>query len=160
MLTLRLPGATPRLVQRLLHFYARFARPLTLGVRAVLLDPDRRVFLVRHSYTPGWHCPGGAVEAGETTHEAVIREVREEGAIEILGEPKLHGIFFNRSASRRDHVLVYVVRDFRILGVREPDWEIRETGFFRLDELPEGTTSATRARLREVVEGVAKTELW
>ena len=37
----------------------------------------------------------------------------EEGRIELTGEPVLHGIFFNSHVSRRDHVAVYVIRQFR-----------------------------------------------
>lgn len=133
---------------------------MTLGVRAVLFDADGRVFLVRHSYVPGWHFPGGAVEVGETTRAALAREVHEEGAIEVTGEPLLHGIFFNQGASRRDHVAVYVVRGFRLIGPRRPDWEIVETGFFPADALPEGTTRSTRARLHEIATGSEPSQIW
>ncbi len=109
---------------------------------------------------PGWHLPGGGVEAGEPLAEALRREVREEGNIEFTAPPVLHGIFFNRRASKRDHVLVYIVRDFRQTGPRHGDWEIIEAGFFPVDALPEGTTSATRARLAEIIDGNAQTPDW
>ena len=133
-----------------LHFYWRLVRPMTLGVRAALIDPERGVFLVRHGYTPGWHMPGGGGEAGETLAEAMAREVREEGNISIDGALSLHGIFFNRGISRRDHVAVYVVRTFTQTGPRPPDREIVETGFFRMDALPSGITRGTRERLEEI----------
>ena len=157
------PHATPwraRLVQRFIHGSARFTRPMTLGVRAILLDPGNRVFLVRHSYVPGWHFPGGAVEAGETAVAALRREVREEGNIEIEGTPVLHGLFFNAGASRRDHVVVYVARRWRQTAPRRPDWEIRDSGLFEVAALPDGTTPATRRRLAEVLHGREVAATW
>ncbi|MGE3247517.1 MAG: NUDIX domain-containing protein [Beijerinckiaceae bacterium] len=142
------------------HFAARFVRPMTLGVRAAVIDASDRVLLVRHSYVPGWHLPGGAVEAGETVADALARELREEGAVELSGSPVLHGIYHNTRYSRRDHVLVYVVRDFRLLGERKPDWEIVETGFFPIGDLPEGTVRATRERLAEILQGAPPAPLW
>ena len=118
--SLRLPAAAQRIVPRLIHGSARFTRPLTMGVRAALLREGaegEEVFLVRHSYVPGWHLPGGAVEAGETAEDAVVREVAEECAIAVEGRPELFGLYFNRGASRRDHVAVYAGRmDFCMVG--------------------------------------------
>lgn len=42
-------------IRRVFHFYARFARGMTLGTRAVVLDGKGHVFLVKHSYVAGWH---------------------------------------------------------------------------------------------------------
>ena len=106
------------------HLYWRFARGMTLGVRAVVLDGDSRVFLVKHSYVAGWHLPGGGVEVGETFRDALTRELAEEGRIELLEEPALHGIFLNRHVSRRDHVAVYLIRHFRQDRLPEPNREI------------------------------------
>jgi ADP-ribose pyrophosphatase YjhB (NUDIX family) len=146
-------------VRRGLHLYWRVARGMTLGVRAVILDGSR-VFLIRHTYMPGWHLPGGGVEVGETALDALMREVREEGSIALHGTPILHGIFFNRKISRRDHVVVYVARDFEVLGVKHPDREIAEAAFFPLDSLPEDTTPATRRRIEEVMSGSAPDPSW
>jgi hypothetical protein len=62
--------------------------------------------------------------------------------------------------SRRDHILVYVVRQFRLIGTKVADWEILETGFFDADALPKGTTKATRARLNEIRQGVPVASDW
>src|SRR5215813_11261365 len=82
-------------VRPLVHLYWRFSRAATLGARALVIDGAGRVFLVKHSYVPGWHLPGGGVETGETMLEALARELREEGNIEVTGPPRLHGVFFN-----------------------------------------------------------------
>ena len=147
-------------LRRVLHLYWRFARGMTLGVRGLVLDCDNRVFLVRHSYVSGWHLPGGGVEVGETFREALERELMEEGQIELSGEPVLHGLFFNSHVSRRDHVAVYVVRQFRQATMPEPNREIIACGFFRPDELPAETTEGTRLRVAEVLNNREKTATW
>jgi ADP-ribose pyrophosphatase YjhB (NUDIX family) len=133
---------------------------MTLGVRGVVLDDRNRVFLIRHTYVPGWHLPGGGVETGETALDALTRELREEACIAVDGPPALAGVYFNRRVSRRDHVLVYVIRHFTVLEEKQPDREIAEAGFFSLDRLPEGTTEATRRRLAEILEGQPLSPTW
>jgi 8-oxo-dGTP pyrophosphatase MutT (NUDIX family) len=147
-------------LRRMFHLYWRFARGMTLGVRGVVLDADNRVFLVRHSYVAGWHLPGGGVEVGETIAHGLRRELFEEGRIEVLGEPVLHGVFFNSHVSRRDHVAVYVVRHFTQDRLPEPNREIVACGFFDPGTLPAETTQGTRLRIAEVLENRARLSTW
>jgi 8-oxo-dGTP pyrophosphatase MutT (NUDIX family) len=152
--------AIERAMQRVLHVYWRFARAMTLGVRALVIDQSGRIFLVKHSYVSGWHLPGGGVEVGETLLQALARELREEGNIEISEPPQLHGVFFNDRASRRDHVALFVVRAFRQEQAPVPDREIIAHGFFAVDALPNDTTAATRARIIEVLGGASVSQRW
>jgi len=148
------------LLRRVFHLYWWMARGMTLGVRGVVLDGDNKVFLVRHSYVAGWHLPGGGVEVGETFLEALRRELVEEGRIELTGEPVLHGVFFNGHVSRRDHVAVYVIRQFRQDRLPKPNHEIVECGFYAADALPEETTMGTRLRIAEVRDGTTPITTW
>jgi ADP-ribose pyrophosphatase YjhB (NUDIX family) len=147
-------------LRRILHLYWRFARGMTLGVRAVVLDRDNRVFLVRHSYVSGWHLPGGGVEVGETLRDALRRELAEEGRIELVGDPSLHGLFLNGHVSRRDHVAVYLVRNFTQDRLPEANREIVACGFFDAAALPAETTEGTRLRIAELLEGKAPIATW
>jgi 8-oxo-dGTP pyrophosphatase MutT (NUDIX family) len=147
-------------LRRVFHFYWRFARGMTLGVRAVVLDAENRVFLVKHSYLTGWHLPGGGVEVGETFHDALQRELAEEGRIELSGEAVLHGLFLNSHVSRRDHVAVYLIKHFRQDRLPEPNREIVECGFYAASALPADTTKGTRLRIAEVLEKRTPIPTW
>ena len=148
------------LKQRLMFGYFLATRAMTLGVRGVAFDADNRVLLVRHGYVPGWHFPGGGVEPGETCERSLHREMEEEACVVVEGPMALHGLFHNVNQSPRDHVAVYVVRNFRVLGERAPDREIQEVRFFPLDALPDGLTRGTRERLEEIVAGKPLSGWW
>src|ERR1700719_5290360 len=86
-------------IRRAFHLYWRWARGVTLGVRGLVIDKDQRIFLVTHTYAPGWQLPGGGVEPGETMAEALARGLLEEGKLETLAPPGVHGLFLNRRGS-------------------------------------------------------------
>jgi 8-oxo-dGTP pyrophosphatase MutT (NUDIX family) len=147
-------------LRRIFHLYWRFSRGMTLGVRGLVLDAQGRVFLVKHSYVSGWHLPGGGVEPGETIRQALERELREEGNIELTDNPLLHGLYFNGHVSDRDHVALFIVRAFRQSAPPQPDREIIDHGFYPPDALPDGTSRATRARIAEAINGAPVRDRW
>lgn len=140
------------------------AWPLTLGVRGLVVDRRQdgadHVLLVRHTYVEGWYLPGGGIEPGESALAALARELAEEAGIEIRGQPRLHGVFFNRRKANRDHVVCYVVEDFHCLPAQWPNFEIAEARFFPIDALPADTTRGTRTKIDEVLRGAAVSEFW
>lgn len=61
-----------------------------LTVLGVIHRPDGRYLITRRvmtkSWAPGWwEVSGGAVQAGEESHEAVVREIREETGLDVSG---------------------------------------------------------------------------
>jgi 8-oxo-dGTP pyrophosphatase MutT (NUDIX family) len=147
-------------IRRGFHLYWRVSRGLTLGVRGLVLDESGRVFLVKHTYVRGWHLPGGGVEPGETLLDALARELKEEGNIELVDQPTLHAVYFNARVSQRDHVALYVVTAFRQPAPPKPDHEILAHGFFAPDALPDGTVASVRARIAEVMMGAPVSQGW
>ncbi|MDB5551599.1 MAG: hypothetical protein JWL86_1583 [Rhizobium sp.] len=148
-----------RILTRAAHFVYFFIKGMTIGVRAACFDDQGRIFLVRHSYIPGWHMPGGGVERYETVRGALAKELREEGNLELTAPPKLVHVYFNRRTSKRDHVVFYRC-EVKQTTPRLKDHEIVEAGFFPLDALPEATTSATHRRLKELAGEAEFDDLW
>ncbi len=148
------------LASRLITLAALFQRPMTLGVRALVIDEANRVLLVRHTYVGGYYLPGGGVERGETFEQALARELAEEGNIALRADPVLYGVYLNRRVSQRDHVALFVVREFVQSAPHVPDREIAEARFFALEDLPQDTTRATLARLDEVLNKTKISPYW
>jgi ADP-ribose pyrophosphatase YjhB (NUDIX family) len=132
---------------------------MTMGVRCACFDSQGRLFLVRHSYVPGWHMPGGGVERHETAEQALIKELREEGNLVMTERPQLFHVYLNKAASKRDHVLFYRVT-VEQTAPRKPDMEIVESGFFPLGGLPAGTTMSTHRRLKELEGEAPPSDYW
>jgi len=146
---------------RLFHLYFVLRRPMTLGVRGLIHDrTSNSVFLIHHTYVPGWQLPGGGVEVGETLVEALTRELAEEGNIALTAPPLLKSMHFNRRSSNRDHVGFYLIENFTQTAPKLPDHEIAEAGFFPLDRLPQDTTPATLRRIAEVFGGNPVSPYW
>jgi ADP-ribose pyrophosphatase YjhB (NUDIX family) len=148
------------LVTKSLQRYWRMSRGLTLGAQGVVLDAQSRVLLVRHTYRPGWHFPGGGVEKGESVLAALTRELDEEAGVALDGPPDLFAIYSNAAAFPGDHIVVFVVRRWRRLRLPEPNREIAEHGFFAASSLPEGTVAPVQRRLAEVLGAGSAAEAW
>jgi 8-oxo-dGTP pyrophosphatase MutT (NUDIX family) len=147
--------------RKIMHGFNRLTRSVVLGVRVVVTGGSGEVLLVRHTYIDGWYLPGGGVDKGESSAQAVVRELREEAGIEVIGTPSLFALYLNARVSGRDHVALYVVRDWRDrTNFKRRRLEISEIGLFPPDRLPDGTSGATRRRLSEVLTQKPPAQDW
>lgn len=137
----------------------RMSRGMTLGVRGLARDASGAVLLVRHTYAPGWHFPGGGVEHGETAMQAVLREMAEEGGIAAQSPPRLLGVFSNHRIFRNDHVLLFAFDAWTRCDT-DSEGEIAERAFFPPDRLPADTAGPAKRRLAELAAGAAPDPYW
>lgn len=146
------------LTKRMVHAAAILRNPYCVGVRVLVLETMEKgragardsVLLVRHSYLPGWYLPGGGVDKGETMQEAARRELEEETGILAEGPLALLGVYLNRQGLGRDHVGLFLLRNWSA-GPKylQPNREIADAAFFPLDSLPEDISPATARRLQD-----------
>jgi ADP-ribose pyrophosphatase YjhB (NUDIX family) len=91
-------------VRRIDHLYdadAPTANSLVPGASAVVLDEAGRILLHRRDDNELWSIPGGGMEVGERIADTVVREVRQETALEVEPEA-IVGIYSNPN-----HVVEY-----------------------------------------------------
>ena len=139
--------------------YSRTTRGKTLGVRGLVLDKERRVLLIEHTYLDGWWLPGGGVDAGETAHAAVARELREEAGVNPLELPKLLSVHSNERFFPGDHVLLFRVDVWEPCAMTSHA-EIKNVGFFAVDDLPENVNGGSLRRIQEALMGFPADPLW
>lgn len=143
-----------RILYLLARCYWRIFKPLTLGVKLMLIEDDA-IWLVQHSYQPGWFLPGGGVKRNEDFATAVRREAREElGA--NLADLNLFGVYSNDSQYKNDHVVVFVSHSFAVGQTDKA--EIRAVQKFPLQQLPADLSRGTRRRIEEFVNGRTQPE--
>jgi 8-oxo-dGTP pyrophosphatase MutT (NUDIX family) len=131
-----------------LHILARsVVSPSVLGVNGAVFDDQGRVLLVRHSYIPGWHLPGGGVGRGEHPDAALRRELAEEVGLSG-GSVRLVGFYARKAGWVSAPVAFYRVDDGNVNF--RPNLEVRAICFVDPLSPPPGTASGTLRRLAEL----------
>lgn len=109
-----------------------------LTVDGIIIKNDSILLIKRKNYPfeGKWALPGGFVEYGETTEEAVIREILEETGLETKIN-RLSGVYSDPNRDPRGHT-ISVVYILDVLGgnVKGGD-DASEAKFFQEKQLPE-----------------------
>ena len=138
-----------------MHFYFLLTRPLTVGVRAILLNRETiKIYLVRHTYTGGWYVPGGGIEVGESAEQALNRECSEETGF----RPKtftMLSLEHNIKASSRDHVVYFLIDDWDLVEeFKTNSREILEGKWFEIKNLPDDLAPETIRSLELISDSI------
>jgi 8-oxo-dGTP diphosphatase len=84
-------GALHPFVSRTMAFDDTFR----LSAHAVILNAEGGILQLESTYgSRGWGLPGGALEPGETIHDALLRECREELGCEVVIH-HLTGVYYH-----------------------------------------------------------------
>lgn len=108
---------------------------------AILLDPMGRVLLVGNDWQGHgrvrYTLPGGVVERGESTLDALGREVREETGLEVTAIKHLAYAVHVEDRRRNDRAVsfAFLAAYQGLLNPRDPDGFIVEARFFPVEEV-------------------------
>ncbi|MBH0156319.1 NUDIX domain-containing protein [Fictibacillus sp. 5RED26] len=81
------------------------------GSHAMVFNAENKVLLLKRTYgNKGWSLPGGAVDPGETIHQALFRECREELGINVI-DPVLTGLYYHRSINTHAAIFRCMISD-------------------------------------------------
>lgn len=131
----------------LIRLRNRVLKPFSVGVRAIVVNDQGQVLLVRHSYGRAWYLPGGGVDKKEHLPDALARELIEELNLKITGGISLLGTYGNFFEHKSDYTSVFIVKSFELSPVLNN--EIETWQFFDTGKLPEGVSPGTKRRIQE-----------
>ncbi|MDT0381230.1 NUDIX domain-containing protein [Streptomyces sp. DSM 42041] len=129
------------------------------GVSAVVFDDEERVLLARRADTGRWAIIGGIAEPGEQPADTIVREVREETAVECVPERiiSVQGLEPIRYPNGDRCQFMDISFRCRAVGgeARVNDDESLEVGWFAQDDLPSLEEFAVQRIKRAAQEGPA-----
>ncbi len=103
-----------------------------LSAHAVIANSDGLILQLKATYGAcGWGLPRGALEPGETIHECLLRECREELGCEVAIRA-LTGVYHHRAVNSHAFIFRCDLDNSAAICLSEEHSEFR---FFALDEL-------------------------
>lgn len=98
---------------------------------------DHKVLVTMSRAKNSWYIPGGKRERGESDHQALIREVKEELTVDIIPHTiKPYGIFEAQAHGKPKGTIVRMTcytADFK--GILTPSQEIEALDFFSYSQI-------------------------
>ncbi len=140
------------------------------AARAVVLDPEDRILLARFQFPTGttfWATPGGGIETGESSDEAIRRELAEETGLESLAVgpvvwTRLHIVPFIGGLYDGQHEQYHLVRTPSFTPAPRLSWEqlnaeyVFELRWWAARELEESVETFAPTRLPELVRSLLR----
>ncbi len=102
----------------------------------IVFNDKGRVLLAKHSQNHYWGFPKGLIDPGQTTKEAALREVKEEGGVEAEIIEKVGGskYIYTFGGERIFKVVTIFLMKYLSGDPKNHDWEMEDAGWFEPQE--------------------------
>ena len=126
-----------------------------IDVRAVLINPENEILLVKERVDSRWSMPGGWCDIGFTPREVAEKEAQEEAGI-ILKAGRLLAVL-DKKCHDHPEDLHYIYKIFIECSAEDysiaTGMETLDVGFFKQDQLPElSTPRNTRGQIDKMFD--------
>lgn len=102
----------------------------------IVFNNSGQVLLTKHSQNKHWSFPKGLIDPGQTSEEAALREVREEGGVEaeIIDKVGYSKYVYTFGGEKIFKVVTYFLMKYLSGDIANHDWEVEEAGWFEPDQ--------------------------
>lgn len=121
----------------------------------IVFNGKNQVLLTKHSQNKHWSFPKGLIDPGQTSKEAAIREVREEGGVEaeILNKVGYSKYVYTLNGEKIFKVVTYFLMRYQSGDPSLHDFEVEEAGWYEVDKaLKQLTFSQDQKLLKKALE--------
>ena len=116
---------------------------------------EGKILLVRHNAFKKWQIPGGLQEIGESIHQTVQREIKEElgldlvagSLIAVYSQPKWTIEFPDQS--KLQQLIFFFLMEGEISPINIQTSEIAASRFFAPDEIPDDTFDCCKQKISD-----------
>ncbi len=121
----------------------------------IVFNKQGQVLVTQHSQNHHWSFPKGLIDPGQTTEEAALREVREEGGIvaEIKGKVGYSKYTYTLNGEKIFKVVTYFLMEYISGDIADHDWEVEDSAWLSPeDALKKLNFSQDKTLLKKAVE--------
>ncbi len=125
----------------------------------IVFNSKGQVLVTRHSQNKHWSFPKGLIDPGQTTEEAALREVKEEGGVEaeIVGKVGYSKYVYTFTGEKIFKVVTYFLMKYLSGDPKDHDFEVEEAGWYEPEAaLKQLTFSQDKNLLRVALEKYGK----
>ena len=121
----------------------------------IVFNIQGQVLVTQHSQNKHWSFPKGLIDPGQTSEQAALREVREEGGVvaEIIEKIGYNKYVYTLNSEKIFKVVTYFLMKYLSGDPKDHDWEVEEAYWYTPEEaLKQLSFSQDKTLLKKALE--------